>query len=197
MKHIFFDLDGTLLPMEVGVFGRGYFEGLTRYFAQYGYEPNTFMEALKVSVYSMFENDGSRTNEELFFEKFLPVVNKTREECQPLMDVFYTEHFPNIVKETCGYNEKAKEAIRILKDKGYKVYILTNPLFPPLATETRIKHAGINLDDVSYVTTYDNSTYAKPNPKYYEEVMNKFGRIKTVTLAPIETLSPISSLSGK
>lgn len=174
MKHIFFDLDGTLLPMDQGVFGKGYFAGLTKYFAQYGYEPNTFMEALKGAVYKMFENDGSRTNEELFFEYFLPVVNKTKEECEPLMDTFYREHFPDIVKETCGYNEKAKDAIRILKEKGYKIYILTNPLFPPLATQARIKQAGINLDDVCYVTTYDNSTFTKPNPKYYEEVMNKF-----------------------
>ena len=42
------------------------------------------------------------------------------------MDVFYTEHFPNIVKETCGYNEKAKEAIRILKDKQPKFFLAEN-----------------------------------------------------------------------
>ena len=30
-------------------------------------------------------------------------------------------------------------------------------------------------EDFEYITTYENSHYAKPNPKYYEEILNNIG----------------------
>lgn len=174
MKHIFFDLDGTLLPMDQQTFASGYFAGLTKYFVKHGYDKDIFMNALKVSTYKMFENDGSCSNEDLFFNTFVPMVGKTKEELMPLLVDFYTNYFPTIIDETCGYNERSKEAIHILKEKGYNIYILTNPLFPALATHERVRHAGIDLNDIKFVTTYENSSFAKPNPMYFEEVMKKF-----------------------
>lgn len=174
MKHLFFDLDGTLLPMDQDIFVKGYFGGLTKYFSTKGYDADVFMNALHTAVYKMFENDGSRTNETMFFEYFLPLINATRESVEPLFLDFYTNYFPQIIENTCGYNEKSGKLIKALKDKGYEIYILTNPLFPPVATQTRIKRAGIDLVDVKYVTTYDNSSFTKPNPKYFAEVMHKF-----------------------
>lgn len=33
---------------------------------------------------------------------------------------------------------------------------------------------GLNEDDFDYVTTYENTSFAKPNPKYFEMLLNKF-----------------------
>ena len=35
--------------------------------------------------------------------------------------------------------------------------------------------AGLSTDDFALITTYDNSSYCKPNPKYYVEILEKFG----------------------
>ena len=44
IKHIFFDLDGTLLPKDQEVFAKGYFKGLATYAASLGMEPMKVMK---------------------------------------------------------------------------------------------------------------------------------------------------------
>ena len=53
--------------------------------------------------------------------------------------------------------------------------LATNPLFPNIATENRIKWAGLSPDDFLLYTTYDNSCRSKPNPQYYTEITEKLG----------------------
>ena len=35
---------------------------------------------------------------------------------------------------------------------------------------------GLSLSDFSYVTTYENSSYCKPNPDYFGEILEKTGK---------------------
>ena len=58
---------------------------------------------------------------------------------------------------------------------GYKTVLATNPIFPAVATESRMRWAGLEPSDFEYYTTYENSHYGKPNLKYYEEVLEKIG----------------------
>ena len=51
--------------------------------------------------------------------------------------------------------------------------LATNPIFPSIATLQRVSWAGLDKDNFSLITTYENSTYCKPNPKYYEEIIQK------------------------
>jgi len=48
--------------------------------------------------------------------------------------------------------------------------------FLHFATENRIRWAGLEPDDFALITTYENSTYCKPNPAYYREILEKLGR---------------------
>ena len=58
---------------------------------------------------------------------------------------------------------------------GLRTVLATNPLFPSIATEHRIRWAGFELDDFEFYTTYENSRSCKPNPKYYLEVLERAG----------------------
>ena len=51
--------------------------------------------------------------------------------------------------------------------------LATNPLFPKVATESRIRWAGLNPDDFEIYTTFETSHYCKPNLDYYREVLNE------------------------
>jgi FMN phosphatase YigB (HAD superfamily) len=44
-----------------------------------------------------------------------------------------------------------------------------------MATESRIRWAGLNKDDFSPCTTYENSRHCKPNPHYYRDILNFLG----------------------
>ena len=53
--------------------------------------------------------------------------------------------------------------------------LATNPLFPAVATESRIRWAGLVPEDFLLYTTYENSRHCKPNPDYYWDIMNNLG----------------------
>lgn len=63
--------------------------------------------------------------------------------------------------------------VRSLKEKNIRVVLATNPVYPSVATENRIRWAGLQPDDFEYFTTYENSHYCKPNLDYYREIMDK------------------------
>ena len=51
--------------------------------------------------------------------------------------------------------------------------LATNPISPALATDWRIRWAGLKPEDFELYTTFENSHYCKPNLKYYEEILQK------------------------
>ena len=113
-------------------------------------------------------------NEEAFWDVFCKVFGEKAREDIPLFDEFYANDFCR-VQASCGYDPKAAEAIKVIKSKGFRVALATNPLFPSTATEQRIAWAGLSPDDFEIFTTYENSHYCKPNPEYYREVITKLG----------------------
>ena len=88
---------------------------------------------------------------------------------------FYKNQFGN-AKAATGVQALAAKSVKLLKEKGYEVILATNPLFPAVATERRMRWAGLNREDFSLVTTYEKETYCKPNLDYYRSILNRFGK---------------------
>lgn len=171
-KDIFFDLDGTLLGMDEEKFLHLYFKYLLG-FAYKNNLVNLSVDLIEEGTAAMVLNDGSKTNEEMFWEILNNKVGYNKENHAPLFDKFYLNDF-EFVKESCYLKKEAKEIIDTLISKGYNLYLTTNPIFPKIATFQRIKWAGLNKNDFRIVTTYENCHYSKPNLKYYQEVIDKF-----------------------
>lgn len=171
---VLFDLDGTLLPMDQEVFIQAYFGGLVKKLAPYGFDKEELIAAVWEGTKEMVKNDGSRRNEAVFWESFHRRFGAKTEIAVSLLDEYYQEEFPK-VQSACGYNPAAKETVRAIKEKGRRVVLATNPIFPPVATYTRIGWTGMTPDDFELITTYENSTSCKPNPAYYREILSKIG----------------------
>ena len=77
------------------------------------------------------------------------------------------------MKGVCGFEPMAAQIVGWLKKKGIRVVLATNPLFPSIATENRIRWAGLQPEDFEYFTTFENSHYCKPNPDYYREILEQ------------------------
>ena len=174
IKAVLFDLDGTLLPMDEEYFKKIYFGEVYKKIAYLGYTLDELLKVIWYGTKAMIQNDGSQTNEELFWKKFIEVHPDRLEENKENFVDFYSNIFPTL-GHTCGYQPLAKDFIKALKDKGYEVIIASNPIFPLVATKARIHWAGCNPDDFKYITAYENSRFSKPNLKYYEEVLEKTG----------------------
>ena len=175
MKAFIFDLDGTLLPMpSQELFLDTYLKALAVKMVPYGYDTKELMKAVWLGTKAMIDNDGTMTNEQRFWDIFCAMMGEEARELEAVFDDFYRNEF-NQVQDTTAMHPLAKECIRLLKEKGYTVALATNPLFPQVATFTRILWAGLKVEEFKFVTTYENSCFAKPNLNYYREVLNKVG----------------------
>ena len=169
---VLFDLDGTLLPMDFPTFLKAYFGGLTSYLAPHGYDPKAVSDAIWAGMHLMLRNDGSLINEEMFWRGFEASYGSRGEEA--LFEAFYRERFDD-VSAVCGRTPRAKEVVDYLKSKGMRVALATNPAFPDIATEKRIRWAGLEPEDFELYTTFTNSHFCKPTLGYYREVIEKMG----------------------
>ena len=171
---VLFDLDGTLLPMDQDIFVKAYFSRLAKKLAPLGYEPEKLIKNIWVGTMSMVKNDGSILNEKAFWNKFSEFYGEDVIKDEPVFDEFYHNEFQE-AKSSCGYNPLAAKTVNYIKSLGFRVALATNPIFPAIATESRTRWAGLKPEDFELYTTYENSHYSKPNPKYYLEVVEKLG----------------------
>lgn len=169
---VFFDLDGTLLPMDQEVFVKNYLGRMARKMAPHGYDPDTLVKAIWTGTGAMVKNDGSALNETVFWNVFSKFFGRDTRVDEPLFEEFYRVEFQG-VRHDCGFNPRAGETIREIQEMGLSVVLATNPLFPAIATLSRVKWAGLNPEDFDLITTYENSSYCKPNPDYYQEILGK------------------------
>ena len=173
---VLFDLDGTLLPMDMDTFVNAYFGQLARYLAPKGYDPQKLIAAVWGGTKNMILNNGSRTNEEVFWDSFAETFGEESRSESDNLERFYGNEF-NLVKDVCGYNAKAREVVMLAKEKGLNTILATSPIFPAVATHARVRWTGLEPSDFSYISTYENSHYCKPNPKYYTELLDKLGLV--------------------
>lgn len=174
IKAVLFDLDGTLLPMDQDVFVKAYFKGLARKLAPLGYESEGLIKAVWGGTGAMIKNDGSKTNEQAFWDFFSVVYGKKALDDMLYFEEFYKTDFQNL-KDICGFNAMAAQTVRRLKEQGIKVALATNPIFPAIATESRMSWAGLSPDDFEMYTTYENIGVSKPNLEYFRKVAEKIG----------------------
>ncbi|MBS7370386.1 MAG: HAD-IA family hydrolase [Oscillospiraceae bacterium] len=170
---VLFDLDGTLLPFEQEDFVKMYFGELCKKLAPLGYKPDSTVKAVWAGTGAMIKNDGTKPNSERFWETF-NALNVGMPDAKPLCDAFYLEEFDN-ARACLKYIPDVKGIIDELKAAGLRVVLATNPIFPENGVLTRMKWVGLSADDFELITHYDNSTYCKPNPKYFEEILTKIG----------------------
>lgn len=179
MNTVFFDIDGTLLPMDMKEFTDTYMTLLENRLLSAGYDnAKQIIAGIWVGVKAMVDNNGVLTNEECFWKAFQNYLTDDDEQpdrkyfrkLQKEVYKFYKEDFA-ITRFISHPTELVTEIVDILKEKGYQLVVATNPVFPEIATMQRISWCGLNPEDFSLITTYENSCYTKPNLNYYRHLM--------------------------
>ena len=174
LRAVLFDLDGTLLPMEVEHFTKTYFGLLAQKAAPYGFAPEPLVAAVWKGTKAMVKNDGSCSNEDAFWRCFAEVYGEKALADKPMFDGFYRNEFQQ-ARDVCGYAPGAAETVSLAKALGLRTALATNPIFPAAATESRIRWAGLEPEDFELYTTYENIGHCKPNPEYYRDILKILG----------------------
>jgi FMN phosphatase YigB (HAD superfamily) len=172
-KAILFDLDGTLLDSHMDVFLPHYMQKLAGRVAHLT-PPQEFTAHLLAGTRAMIANDGRATNAEVFAEVFYPAMGRPRAELEPIFLDFYATDYAALRYLTAP-RAAARPAVQAAFDLGCDVVIATNPLFPETAIRQRMAWAGVADFPYRRVTTYENSHFAKPNPRYFAEILSEIG----------------------
>lgn len=171
---LFFDLDGTLLPIETSAFMKAYTRSLGEFAHDHGMDGRAVMGALFEGVKAMAANDGSRSNHDVFWPVFSKLTGTNAEEVEALFDEYYAGPF-NEISKLATPNPAAAKAIATLKEKGYTLAVTTMPMFPLAAVHARLRWAGLDPNDFIFVTDYATATSVKPHTAYYEEALRRAG----------------------
>jgi HAD superfamily hydrolase (TIGR01549 family) len=174
LTTILFDLDGTLLPLEEKPFLDIYFGLLAKRFSTFGLDSKTIIAAIWKSTEAMYQNTGSQTNEQAFWDSF-ESLGGIQTIPRAEFDRFYEEEFDQ-VQASSWVNPLSRKTLDLLKEKGYQAALATNPIFPAIATKKRIGWAGLRVEDFLIVTTFENSHATKPSKAYYQEVLEQIGK---------------------
>ncbi|MGE5581892.1 MAG: HAD family hydrolase, partial [Bacillota bacterium] len=174
LDTILFDLDGTLLPLEMEKFAKIYFEEMGRKFHDL-IDPKQLVSHIWTATEAMVRNVEPRVNAEVFMERFGRLIGGDLAEYQKRFDEYYDQGFLK-VKDAVAENLLMQESVRMLKSKGFKLVIATNPLFPRKAILRRIEWAGFNPEEFSYISCYERNHYCKPQIHFYTEVLQEIGK---------------------
>lgn len=183
IRAVLFDLDDTLLGNSMQAFMSRYFALLGEHAQRY-LAPDQFLRELLAATRAMMENtDTAVTNRQLFWSVFQQRTGLDPAELEPYFDQFYREKF-NLMQPETQLRPVAAELVQTCFERGLKVVIATNPMFPTIAIEQRLAWAGVPIEQFPFdlVTTYDNMHATKPHPVYYEEILSHIG------CAPAEAL---------
>jgi HAD superfamily hydrolase (TIGR01549 family) len=173
LQAVLFDLDDTLLGNNVDQFMQHYF-GLLGEFAETLMDEGHFLQELLLCTRAMIQStDTAVTNRDIFWQTFAQRNNLNNiDQLELFFETFYREQFPQLKRVT----QRRKVAVQLIKwcqQTGLKVVVATNPVYPTIAIEERLRWADlpVNENEFALVTTYDNMHSTKPHPAYYREIL--------------------------
>jgi len=170
IRGILFDLDGTLLDIDLQRFLGDYFEALRE--ATLGYAGpeavDVIMEAVQLGTRAMMEPHPGTTNAVAFADTFESVCGTPFASVKSTYDLFYAEVFPTLANGASAA-AGARRAIETAQELDLRVVIATNPIFPRLAVEHRLAWAGLGGAGLEVLTTYENMHSTKPQPDYFRQ----------------------------
>lgn len=175
VKTLLFDLDGTLLNVDMDVFLPGYLKAVAGRLAEV-VPPKELVAALMASTDEMVRNDDpERSNEQVFWEDFSARTGLAAEEWIPVFTDFYRTDFHRLKSLTSPFPD-ARETVELAVAQGYEVVLATNPVFPRVAIDARLSWAGLDGLPFRLVTSYESMHFCKPNPRYFSEILAMLGR---------------------
>ena len=170
---ILFDLDDTLLRNEAMAFFRNYTRLLVPHLAPWLSEQQVSDLMWRGTERMMANADADKILLDCFWE-YAGEQGYPVPELAPAFDRFYASDYCLLSQHTEPV-AGGRETLIWAEERGYKLVLATNPIFPEVAVMKRLEWADVS--DIAYalVTTCENMHYAKPSTRYYQEIADAVG----------------------
>jgi FMN phosphatase YigB (HAD superfamily) len=172
---LLFDLDGTLLDIDMPAFLKAYFSLAGRRFASPPGLPRV-TPALAAAMRKMtLYRAGKRTLDRVFLEAFSPAIKRAPIEVRGAFSAFHHAEFEQLRRLTAP-RPAARPLLELALALGYELAIVTNPVFLLDAIRARIRWAGLEGIPFTLVTCAEIMRCAKPHQRYFAQILRLLHR---------------------
>jgi len=180
LKAVLLDLDNTLILFDELKYYTAYFEKLNHYFAD-EFDPDDLRERVINGTMALRHNRGLKNN----LQHFLDVFAHEREADIPRLwerfKAFYQEAYDHIAV-TVDVPKGLHPVIAQLRQTGLKLVIASNPIFPVIAQEKRMRWGGLDPAWFDLFTHIENMCFVKPTVDYFKQTCDLIGEAPTACL---------------
>ena len=182
IKAVLFDLDDTLLDLNLTAFVARYLFGLSGVLGLVGNLPAPVLQpALASSFLELDREDRTDplTNRELFNQSFYAKTGIPLDD--PVIADAVTAYERTVVPAYRGGIVSAaprrgmKAAVERTHELGLRCALASNPVFSLEIDEVRMAWADVGADDFELISTIDNSRRSKPCADYYLDFIGALG----------------------
>lgn len=182
IRAVLFDLDNTLLSLNLTAFVARYVAGASRLLASAARTSPLSLAVPYAKGFLAVESEArsdALTNEQVFNEAFLAASGIPLDDpaIADLVGFYEREVVPGFSGGIVGARpqEGAREAVEAVWGRGLVCALATNPTFSLACDRARMGWAGLRDDDFAAISTISNSTRVKPHARYYQEFANRLG----------------------
>ena len=182
IRAVLFDLDDTLLRLNLTAFIARYVAGASRLLGEAARTRPVLLGTPYVKSFLAIDSQAradSLTNEQLFNQTFyvesgIPLDDPA---VHDLIDYYEREIVPGFSGGLVAARpvEGARQAIEAVWSQELVCALATNPTFSLACDSARMGWADVSVDDFALVSTFSNSTRCKPSAQYYQEFANQLG----------------------
>ena len=191
------DLDDTLISTNMDQFFPNYFIGLGNALKDLGSNKSIQKQVFYAVTQMESNQDPGKLLSEIFAENFYAPLGTTEEAHKENILAFYREEYPKL-RSLTTFRPEAPKLIDWCQQQNHQFAILTNPVFPQVATNERVAWAGLDPADFPFITTFEHFHFTKPNMAYYAECLGRLGwpegKIVMIGDDPMRDIEPMQSL---
>jgi HAD superfamily hydrolase (TIGR01549 family) len=172
IQAILFDLDGTLVQVEMKEFVPRYLEKLSAWFAP-EIAPVRFQAMVRTAISELLRpRTVAMTNEQLFLQGLEQQLQLKPEHFRRTYCQWFAAEVKTL-RSLVAPHPLTKTLVQTAFERDRRVVIATNPVFPRALIDARLHWAGLADCPFDLVTSYENSCHCKPNPEYFQEILAK------------------------
>lgn len=174
LEGILFDLDGTLLQVDMNRFIPAYVQGLAEVCADL-VEPRRFTDVVLQATWALLRSEqGECSNQQLFHSALERHLAISPDLFSQRLQCYCREYLPALAPLITPH-PLVPRILRGCFDRGLKVVVATNPVFPRPLVEARLAWGAMGEFLFDLVTSYENSRFCKPHRGYFEDILQTLG----------------------
>lgn len=171
IKNLLIDLDGTLLQVKEMRARTEFTIRSLLWWKPYSNPWRTIKALQKLVLAMKSKNSTNISNYARGIEAFAKEIRITEEEATTLLEKSLNDIFPKLDKYFSPV-PGAKEFVNWASNH-YKLFLATNPLWPPEIVEMRVKWAGLKIDLFESYTHAKRMKFCKSYIEFYYELIEQ------------------------